>query len=340
MVSSNTLYTIGKYTLGLSLSIPVVLAGALWVFQRRLIYPADFPEGSRKHVPRPTDAGLPYEDVTITTPDKVRIKAYVIPARKRVVPLESLRGLSAVQMRELGKGENEAWEEVKDTEDAIEYVKSRPTIVMFHANAGNVGHRIPLARKFVSELNCNVFMLSYRGYGLSEGTPSEHGIRIDAGAAMEFLSQHPLLKDTKFVVYGQSIGGAVCLDTAAAYPDMVSGVIVENTFLSLTTLVPHVMPVIPKPVVSLLLSDPWDATKTLPLIPKDTPILFLSGKQDQLVPQPQMLALRKLRGDGKYRWREFDGTHNDTYLAPAYWSEIDRWLKQEVEGEGDKEAKL
>lgn len=121
---------------------------------------------------------------------------------------------------------------------------------------------------------------------------------------------------------------------------MVSGVIVENTFLSLTSLVPHVMPVIPKPVVSLLLSDPWDATKTLPLIPKDTPILFLSGKQDQLVPQPQMLALRKLRGDGKYRWREFDGTHNDTYLAPAYWSEIDRWLKQEIEDEGDKEAKL
>lgn len=145
MVSSNTLYTIGKvrtypdppntqYTLGASLSIPVVLAGALWVFQRRLIYPADFPEGSRKRtscagvytqltgidVPRPTDAGLPYEDVTITTPDKVRIKAYVIPARRRVVPLESLRGLSAAQMRELGKGENEAWDEVKDTEDAIE----------------------------------------------------------------------------------------------------------------------------------------------------------------------------------------------------------------------------
>jgi hypothetical protein len=35
---------------------------------------------------------------------------------------------------------------------------------MFHANAGNVGHRIPLARKFVSEMGCNVFMLSYRGY--------------------------------------------------------------------------------------------------------------------------------------------------------------------------------
>lgn len=39
---------------------------------------------------------------------------------------------------------------------------------------------------------------------------------------MEFLSQHHLLKDTKLVVYGQSIGGAVSIDTAATHPDMVS----------------------------------------------------------------------------------------------------------------------
>lgn len=65
---------------------------------------------------------------------------------------------------------------------------------------GNVGHRIPLARKFVSELHCNVFMLSYRGYGLSEGTPSEAGIKVDAATAMEYISTHPILSKTKLVV--------------------------------------------------------------------------------------------------------------------------------------------
>jgi pimeloyl-ACP methyl ester carboxylesterase len=163
---------------------------------------------------------------------------------------------------------------------------------------------------------------------------------------MEFLAQHHLLKDTKFVLFGQSIGGAVCLSTAAAHPDMVSwsghpeadmqvsGVIVENTFLSLTSLVPHVMRFLPPLLVRLLLSDPWDATKTLPLIPASTPVLFLSGRQDELVPQPQMIALRDLRASSekaRFRWCEFDGQHNDTYLSQDYWRQVALWIDDCVE---------
>lgn len=58
-------------------------------------------------------------------------------------------------------------------------------------------------------------MLSYRGYGLSAGTPSERGIRIDAQTALDYIRAHPLLKDTPVVAYGQSIGGAVAVDLAA-----------------------------------------------------------------------------------------------------------------------------
>lgn len=125
------------------------------------------------------------------------------------------------------------------------------------------------------------------------------------------------------------------LDTAAAFPDMVAGAIIENTFVSLESLVPNVMPALPPVLVKLLLSERWDAAKAIPKIPKDTPILFLSGKRDELVPQAQMLALRelRLRGGGKYSWREFpEGTHNDTYVAPAYWEEIGLWLYEELEG--------
>ena len=45
----------------------------------------------------------------------------------------------------------------------LQYAKSRPTVLLFHANAGNVGHRVPIARKFNADYKCNVFMLSYRG---------------------------------------------------------------------------------------------------------------------------------------------------------------------------------
>lgn len=49
-----------------------------------------------------------------------------------------------------------------------------------------------------------------------------------------------------------------------------------------------------------------------------------------------MIALRNLRGQGKYTWREFDGEHNDTFLAPGYWEEVGKWLREEIEGGGEK----
>ena len=54
-------------------------------------------------------------------------------------------------------------EDTVECADGPQYAKSRPTVVLFHANAGNVGHRVPIARKFNADYKCNVFMLSYRG---------------------------------------------------------------------------------------------------------------------------------------------------------------------------------
>lgn len=84
-----------------------------------------------------------------------------------------------------GLEETEKWAEEIGTQEAIDvshlgvslgpsvacrksradwkYARSKPTVVIFHANAGNMGHRIPIARKFNTDLGCNVFMLSYRG---------------------------------------------------------------------------------------------------------------------------------------------------------------------------------
>lgn len=57
----------------------------------------------------------------------------------------------------------------------LQVARKSPTVIIFHANAGNVGHRLPIAKLFYERMQCNVFMLSYRGYGLSEGKPSEAG---------------------------------------------------------------------------------------------------------------------------------------------------------------------
>lgn len=45
-----------------------------------------------------------------------------------------------------------------------QFASTRPTVLMFHGNGGNHGHRIPLGKIFFGKMRCNVLMLSYRGY--------------------------------------------------------------------------------------------------------------------------------------------------------------------------------
>ncbi|ORX40152.1 Alpha/Beta hydrolase protein [Kockovaella imperatae] len=331
LLSTDTLYTCFKYAAGFGLAGSTIAATGLYLYQCKLIYPSYVPEGSRKIVPTPKDVALPYEDVKLTTSDGVKIRAYVIPARRKQISTEDLKMASPSARKEIAEKEVADWTEEMGQDEAIEYAKSRPTIILFHANAGNVGHRVPIARKFNADYKCNVFMLSYRGYGLSEGSASEMGIRKDVDAAFDYIRAHPILGSTKLVAYGQSIGGAVCLYTGYKYSDLLSGIIIENTFLSLPNLVPLVLPQLPKFLLPLLLTEQWDATLSLPHIPPSLPMLFLSGKRDALVPPAQMQELYRIRGDGKKRWKELDGEHNDTYLAKGYWEEVGDWLHEEVE---------
>ncbi|KAI9631953.1 Alpha/Beta hydrolase protein [Dioszegia hungarica] len=357
-MSLSSAATLLKYVAGTAATGSVLVAGGLWYFQRHLIYPSNLPSGSRTDVPTPAQIGLPYEDITLTTNDHLKLHAYLIPARRRPVTLQDLQSLSNEDRKARMKAEVDGWVEEMGKEDAVEYIKSRPTVVFFHANAGNMGHRLPLARKFNVEHGCNVFMLSYRGYGKSEGHASELGMRIDVEAALQYIQAHPLIGKTKLIVYGQSIGGAVSLYAAASHPDMISGIIIENTFLSLPLLIPSIMPQIPRFLLPILLTEQWDAALSLPKIRKSTPILMLSGKKDELVPPSHMVELRRIREGGrvqeaswqeegqaanaarekkdlggKVRWREFpSGTHNDTCLIPGYWKEIGEWIREEVEG--------
>jgi fermentation-respiration switch protein FrsA (DUF1100 family) len=69
------------------------------------------------------------------------------------------------------------------------------TVLMFHGNAGNIGHRIPIARMFVQRMGCSVFMLEYRGYGLSTGSPDEAGLMIDAQTGYDYIRRRAETRD-------------------------------------------------------------------------------------------------------------------------------------------------
>jgi len=174
-----------------------------------LIYPRNIPIGSRTEegVPQPNQFGISdYEDLRIPTPDGEMLSAFFIRASNKRSP--------------------------KDI-----------TILMFHGNAGNIGHRVPIAKVLQEHISCNVLMLEYRGYGLSTGTPNEEGLMIDAQTGIDYIRQQKETRGGKIVVYGQSLGGAVAIQLVAKNHEVgdVGGLILENTFTTFRKLIPRYM---------------------------------------------------------------------------------------------------
>lgn len=180
-------------------------------------------------------------------------------------------------------------------------------------------------------------MLSYRGYGKSQGSANEAGMKIDAQAALDYIVNKNM--SDKIIVYGQSIGGAVAIDLTAKNQGKVDLLIVENTFLSLVftinkrKLIPQVLPRIP--FIKYLCTQVWNSEATITSI--ELPILFLSGSRDELVPSSHMRGLHSA-ANGK-QLKEFvsfaSGTHNDTCVQPGYFEAIQAfWAKVLAKGRG------
>ena len=96
---------------------------------------------------------------------------------------------------------------VKQVTEAL--TASSPTVLYFHGNAGNIGHRLMNVKGFVQMLGCNVCLLEYRGYGHSDGSPSEDGLYMDAQAALDYLVGRPDVDQRKIIVFGRSLGKCI-----------------------------------------------------------------------------------------------------------------------------------
>ena len=284
----------------------LVVIGIFW-FQRKLIYIPYVPPDARKHVLAPDAYRMQYELVTLRSADGTRIHGYWIPAVCADSTPNSLN-------------------KKHPSSSAVS-----PTLLYCHANAGNMGHRLPLVRELHSRLQCNIFIFSYRGYGHSEGAPSEAGLKMDAEAAFQYAYDHPQTSKSRMYLYGQSVGGAVAIWLARRHLDQVSHLIVKNSFLNLRKLIPKVMPLLSP--LSFLCTEKWDSEAKMRCILQEKSsrkpfILLHSGLSDELVPAEHMQAFGKMLEESKevtYRVSLFPfGTHNDTFMQEGYYSTIQK----------------
>ena len=190
-----------------------------------------------------------------------------------------------------------------------------PVVVMFHGNAGTIADRLENAM-MIRDLGVDLMMAEYRGYGDSEGQPSERGLYADAHAVL--AEARARAGGRPVVVFGRSLGGAVAVELASREP--VDGLIVESTFTSL-----HAMARSTRiPFASRAVAYRFDSLAKIARI--TAPILIIHGDADELVPFRMGEQLRdaaaRSRHVGFVRVR--GGDHNGTWLADgtAYW---DAW---------------
>jgi len=226
---------------------------------------------------------------------------------------------------DLGIDASEVW---LDTEDGVRihgfFLPGAPNndraLLFLHGNAGNASHRLPNALE-LARLGSDVLLLDYRGYGRSEGRPSEQGVYADARAGLAHLVEERGMPERRVVVFGRSLGGAVSIDLAQGRE--LAGVIVESTFTSLADMGRSVFG-----SLGGLLARGFDSHTKIGSV--HAPLLFFHGDRDEIVPfelgrrlfeqAPSPKAFEVIEGAG----------HNDTTQrgGPRYFARIGRFLEQ------------
>jgi hypothetical protein len=197
--------------------------------------------------------------------------------------------------------------------------KARYTVLFCHGNAGNISHRLERI-KFFNRLGCNMLIFDYRGYGKSEGAPSERGLYDDAGSAYAYLLSRGIPADT-IISYGESLGGAVSVDLASRHP--IAALILDSTFSSAKDMARRILPFIPY----WIFASRFDSTGKIRAI--RVPKLIIHSLNDEIVPYEFSRALYEASAPPK-EFLQVNGGHNSCFYEceTLYQEKISDFLRR------------
>jgi uncharacterized protein len=230
-----------------------------------------FPGAERSLTAPPAALQLPIERTQFTADDGVKLVGWVMPAS------DSTSGL---------------W------------------LLVCHGNAGNLSQfDRPAHYAALRQLGLNLFAFDYRGYGESDGAPSEHGLYRDADAAYRYLREERQVPADRIIVFGHSLGSAVAIDLASRTP--VAGLIVEGGLVSVVQRGQELYPFLPVR---------WIARTRFSSIEKihkvAAPKLFLHAVADGVIPLSHGRRLFQAAAEPK-TLVELRGTHSDAFAVDS-----------------------
>jgi fermentation-respiration switch protein FrsA (DUF1100 family) len=241
-----------------------------------------FPGAQRSLLPPPSELRLPVQRVRIPTQDGLTLVSWLMPADSNPAGL---------------------W------------------LLICHGNAGNLSEfDRPVHYAGLRQLGLNLLAFDYRGYGESEGVPTEQGLYRDADAAYRYLREEVGVSADRIVVFGHSLGSAVAVDLASRVP--IAGLIVEGAPTSIRERGQELYPYIPVRWIAGSRFDSIDKIARV-LVPK----LFLHATQDEVIPLAHGGRLYQAAPPPK-TFVELRGGHGDAFDVDSatYFGSIRRFL--------------
>jgi fermentation-respiration switch protein FrsA (DUF1100 family) len=207
----------------------------------------------------------------------------------------------------------------------------RPTWVYFHGSGGNISARLDGYRSIHQRLGANVLAVDYRGFGLSEGTPTEQGTYADAhAAAMEALRRNESQPDGPgpVVFFGVSMGAAIATRIAAEQSP--HAMLLESAPPSFPDMAPVLYPWTRFLPVKMIMQLRYETRRHVARI--RVPSLFVHGDQDGIVPLKYGNMAYSAANDPKRMLIVPGGTHDrpDLVDPEAYYGAVTQFMAEHI----------
>ena len=192
------------------------------------------------------------------------------------------------------------------------------TILYTHGNAEDLGDIQPVLQQ-LRNTGFSVFAYDYRGYGTSQGTPSERNAYRDIDTAYNYLIQQLGVSPQLIIAYGRSVGAGSAVDLASRKP--LAGLIMESAFTTAFRVI------VPFPIL------PFEKFRNIDKIKKvNCPVLVMHGKADEVIPfshgQKLFAAAREPK---RYLWVDEAGHNDFMWVASEQYAQTLREFAQLIQ---------